>query len=223
MWTFSRQASTISARRNNSIISISDLGTPNLTPLNDIAALHLALGWLLNYTAAGLPPMSSLAYTFWNDDPGLSDHDWEVGAYTTLKNILAFTSWFFAENNYGNPDIDPSNQTAVGFPFLSKEFHTTASMARQRTKFNIDSRMFVAYIVLQMIMLLFCWAVLIWRIRRGSPRLETSSFPLLDFLFKADSKEVMDIDVEDLRFASDSLYLEKLRDVEVVACSSNDE
>jgi hypothetical protein len=215
MSTFSRRASTISARSDNSIIAISNLSPAIPSPLDDTQALHAAMGWLLNYTAASLPPRSSLAYFFWSSQ-GMSKHDWSVDAYKTLNSLLAFTSWFFTENNYGNPQFDPAKQTDQGIPFLSHEFYTTASTAKQYTKFTIDTRMFVVYIVLQVIPLLFCWAVLIWRMVRGSPQIDTSSFPLLDFYYKAKLEDNENIDCQDLLKADNSIFLKTLKNVNVV-------
>lgn len=224
MRAFSRRASTISARSNNSIISVFDVTPTTVYPLDDIQALHTAIGWLLNYTAAGIPPRSSLAYAFWNTQSA-SKHDWHVDAYKLLKNILAFTCWFFTENNYGNPDFDPVKQTAQGMSFLSREFHTAASTARQYAKFSIDSRMFVLYVLLQAIPLLFCWAVIAWQVVRGISGIAPSLFPMLDLYCKAELEGEEELE-EGLLEASSSAFLERLAEVQVVRrrdCGTRDE
>jgi hypothetical protein len=216
MTVFSRLATATCARSNNSILSVSDLGVPTLLPLNDTDALQLALGWLLNYTAAELPPVSSIAFLFWNRNEGLSEHDWSVIAYQTLTNILAFTSWFFSDNQYGNPDI--ANSTSNSGPdTLPKEFHTMASMSKPVSKFIMDRRMFAVYMVLQVIPLIFCWAVLLWHIAGRFPRVEASSFPVLDFMFKAECQGSPDFDKVHLEAASDNDFLHQLKEVKVVS------
>jgi hypothetical protein len=80
MTLFSRRATVPRARRNNSIISASDLTEPVPSPLIDMKDFRTALGWLLNYTAAGLPPQPSITFQFWNRNADLSEHDWHVVA-----------------------------------------------------------------------------------------------------------------------------------------------
>jgi hypothetical protein len=69
-----------------------------------------------------------------------------------LTSILAFTSWFFSVNNYGNLDF----ATIDIFNLLPTEFHTTASAANPSTRFVIDRQMLVVYAILQAIPLVFC-------------------------------------------------------------------
>lgn len=121
MSIFSRRASTVSARRSSSTITVSDISTAIPYPLDDIQALHAAMEWLLNYTAVGLPPRSSMASLFWNS-VGTTEHDWSVSAHKTLTSLLAITTWLSTENNYGNLNFDPTKLTDRGLPFVSTEF-----------------------------------------------------------------------------------------------------
>jgi hypothetical protein len=239
MTVFARQAAVTCARSNNSIISVSDLSSPSLSPFIDISDLQRGLGWLLNYTAASLPPESSITFLFWNHNAVQSEHDWAVDAYKTLQSIVAFTTWFFTENNFGNPqmaNLNASFNAQEEEYFLPNEFHTTASTAKMSTRFVIDKKMFAVYIVFQALPLLFCWIVLLWRIVGCLSKVDTSSFPILDFLFKAEGWERLQKKVDEenlvsgerkfqktderslhLEKASDGLFLQKLRDVEVAA------
>jgi hypothetical protein len=239
MTLFARQAAVTCARSNNSIISVSDLLLPSLSPAINISDLQMGLGWLLNYTAAGLPPESSIAFLFWNHNAVQSEHDWAVDAYKTLQSILAFTTWFFTENNFGNPQMANPNASFNAQEeeyFLPIQFHTTASTAKQSTRFIIEKRMFAVYVVFQALPLLFCWIVLLWRISGCLSKVETFSFPILDFLFKAEGWERLQKKGDEenvasgerkfqktdgtslhLEKAGDGVLLEKLRDVEVAA------
>jgi hypothetical protein len=233
MSIFSRQAVVACARSNNSILSVSNLSIPTQSPLADLSDFQLALGWLLNYTAADLPPASSIVFSFWNYDSSLSEHDWSLEAYETLKSILAFTTWFFNENNFGNPQLGvPSEEEHY---FLPTDFHTTASTATPSIRFIINRKMFMVYIVLQGLPVLFCWGVMLWPIMGKLQRVKTSSFPLLDFIFKAERQEkilpkmgrtqlkekenksrVIDKATFQLQYAGDRKFIKELKDVEVV-------
>jgi hypothetical protein len=73
--------------------------------------------------------------------------------------------------------------------FLLNDFHTTASTATPSIRFIINRKMFMVYIVLQRILVLFCWGVLLWQIIGNLAVVKTSSFPLLYFIFKAERWE----------------------------------
>lgn len=132
-----------------------------------------------------------------------------------MKNILAFTCWFFTENNYGNRDFEPNNQTAQGMSFLSRGFHTTASTAKQYAKFSINSRMFALYVLLQAIPLLFCWAVVVRQMVCRIPGVVPTSFPLLDLYYKIALEGEEELE-EDLSEESSSTLLDRLAEVQVV-------
>lgn len=103
-------------------------------------------------------------------------------AYRTLTSTLAFTSWFFSANNNGNLALAGSDT----FSLLPVEYHTTASTARPSTRTIINRGMVIVYVVLQGLPLLFCWAMLLLRVVSRLELVELSSFPLLDFIFKAE-------------------------------------
>jgi hypothetical protein len=186
--TYRRQATTISARSNNSIVAVSNIGDAVPSSIADIQALQTALGWLFNSTAAGLPFQSSLVYEIWRTSTGLSEHDWEVEAYKTLTSSLAFALWFFTPNSYGNQAyakaINANPQTASGV--LPSEYQTVAAVAQPSTHFVVDRNMFILYVVLQAIPVVIAWVIYAMVLITSLPRTTPSSFPLLDFWFKAD-------------------------------------
>ena len=57
--SYQHQATAISARSNNSIVAVSNISLPGMTNITDVQSLQIAMGWLLNYTAAKLPVESS--------------------------------------------------------------------------------------------------------------------------------------------------------------------
>ncbi len=93
----------------------------------------------------------------------------------------------------------------------------------------------MVYIVLQGLPVLFCWGVMLWPIMGKLQRVKTSSFPLLDFIFKAERQEkilpkmgrtqlkekenksrVIDKATFQLQYAGDRKFIKELKDVEVV-------
>jgi hypothetical protein len=151
----------------------------------DVQSLRVALGWLLDYKAAGIPPWSSLVYQIWDNGQGLSEHDWVVSSSQTLQSSLCFALWFFTGNNYGNMAFNSSLTEGSGWTELPQEFRTTASFATSYTGFVVDKRMFILYILLQSLPISLCYTVLAWAVWKGHSRAESTSFPLIDFLFKA--------------------------------------
>lgn len=224
MTVFSRRADVACARSNNSMLSISGLSVPTQSPLTEIPDFQQALGWLLNYTAANLPPASSLTFSFWNHDSNISERDWSIEAYKNLNSILAFTAWFFTENNFGNPQManpEPSSSPQPEESVLPDKFRTTASTATTSIRFIIDERMFLVYVILQALPILFCWGVLMWRIIGKHQRIKRSSFPLLDFIFKAEedtSKNVHEKEFQ-LQDAGDREFIRELRDIQIIAAT----
>jgi hypothetical protein len=186
--SYQRQATAISARSNNSILAVSNIGPAEPSGITDIHALQAALSWLFNCTAAGLPVESSLVYEIWDTSAGLSEHDWAVEAYKTLTSSLAFALWFFTPNSYGNPayreaiNANPQNAWKV----LPSEYMTVAAVAQPSTHFVVDRGMFNLYVVLQAIPVIVAWVIYVMLLITGLPSTSLSSFPLLDFWFKAD-------------------------------------
>jgi uncharacterized membrane protein YgcG len=209
---YSLLATTTCARNNNSILSVSDLGRPSQNDI-DVNGLDMALHWLLNYTAEGLPAISSIPYLFWEAPGGLGYHDWSIVAYQSLKSLIAFPIWEFSRNNFGDPRLEP----------LPDEFKISASLCRPYYKIIIDSRLFVAYLVLQSTVLMFCWVVIAWRLISRFDIAELSSYPMVDFAVKLVEKgisgqhgSIWDLRNEILWNAESKMVLKTLKDVKVV-------
>lgn len=182
---YNRQATTVCSSTNNSILSVSDLGVPVMNPSMNITDLHLAVGWLLNYSAAGIPPESSINFMFWFDPSSSYESVWETNAYNTLQSLLGFVIWEFSENNNGNPAV--SDPEAKGqMPGLPQEFHTQASICDTYLRFVINFKMFIVYVVLEGVVVMLCWVIVGWHIsRRGKEMLPNiSSYPMVDFASK---------------------------------------
>jgi hypothetical protein len=214
---YTRQATSTCYQSNNTILSVTDLRQPVLNEI-DIDGLNIALNWLLNYTAAGLPAVSSIVYLFWNAPPGLGVHDWSVDAYQSLKSLLAFPIWEFSANNYGDPFEED----------LPPEFHTSASVCEPYDRIVINSGMFIAYLILQSIVLAFFWGVIIWRWIGHYTVPELSSYPLIDFAAKLINKDILskhiqllDTEVEKLVPAGNKQIVEILNDLEVTCREDN--
>ena len=56
----------------------------------------------------------------------------------------------------------------------------------------------------------------------GSRKKDTSSFPLLDFNFKAELEDVEDLEGQNLLEADDALFMKSLKDVKVVQRKKRD-
>ncbi|KAI8710957.1 hypothetical protein NCS52_01524600 [Fusarium sp. LHS14.1] len=184
-------ASSINGAENNTILSVSNLITKEATSRVDVQALSLAVGWLLNYTAANLPVESSVDFGFWEIGSDAYQTIWKADAYRTLKSIIAFVLWEFTANNNGNPAVantEPKSQT----PDLPAEFHVMASICQPFTRFIISRASFIAYVVLQSVALVSCWIVVLWGfvINRQIPA--TTSFPVVDFGVKLRRMQSLD-------------------------------
>ena len=190
MTVYNRQANTVCAASNNSILSVYDLGDPQLDLAVNITALHLAVGWLLNYTAASLPAESSINFWFWFAPSGTYSSLWEINAYTTLQSMLAFILWEFCTNNNENPAVAP--EQSGGQPVLPSAFQTTASICQPYTKFVLNSAMFITYIILKSFALAFCWTVIVWQCFSHHRHPEISSYPLVDFASKLQERLAVD-------------------------------
>jgi hypothetical protein len=191
MMVYNRQASTVCAASNNSILSVYGLGDPQLDLAVNMTALHRAVGWLLNYTASGLPAESSINFWFWFDPSGTYSAIWGGNAYTTLQSLLAFIFWEFCTNNNGNPAVAPE-QTG-GQPALPAAFQTTASISVPYTRFVLNRGAFIAYLILQSSALALCWSVIVWQCVSGHHHPKISSYPLIDFASKLQEKRVGEV------------------------------
>jgi hypothetical protein len=90
-------------RSNYSITRISDLSAPEQVTDMDVPAYRSALRWLLNFTAEGLPPPSSIVESFWGADDQLNGGPATYGLLLQeFQSVLAFPLWLFNANNFGN-------------------------------------------------------------------------------------------------------------------------
>lgn len=135
MAVYERTATSICGARNNSILSVSDLGELQPNDVIDIAALKLAIGWLFNYAASDTPAMSSVAFWFWLAPVQTSTYrnTWEQNAYATLQSLLAFSLWEFNINNNGNVNL--TLQGMQQYLSLPAEFQTKATIGHEYTRF----------------------------------------------------------------------------------------
>ncbi|KIW81980.1 hypothetical protein Z517_05006 [Fonsecaea pedrosoi CBS 271.37] len=168
--------STACSRGNNSILSIADVGKPAVHEV-DVGALGSALDWLLNSTAQGLPPASSLIFLFSNAAPGANYDEWSIITYPSLESILAFPIWQFS--------IKGGGSTAESLP---PEFHTSASLSNPLDKIVLNQAAFLVYLVLQTTVVAFLWVVLLWRCLWKSSTPQLSAYPLIDFSAKLDTQ-----------------------------------
>ncbi|KAH0834433.1 hypothetical protein FOPE_03614 [Fonsecaea pedrosoi] len=168
--------STIAGGGNNSILSIADVGKPAVHEV-DVGALGSALDWLLNSTAQGLPPASSLIFLFSNAAPGANYDEWSIITYPSLESILAFPIWQFSVKGGGS--------TAESLP---PEFHTSASLSNPLDKIVLNQAAFLVYLVLQTTVVAFLWVVLLWRCLWKSSTPQLSAYPLIDFSAKLDTQ-----------------------------------
>jgi len=179
---YTRQASTINARSNYSILSVNEIGPPSQVTDTDIATLRQAIKWLLDYTAAGIPPDSAFITIFWDDRLQLANFQWSKDLIVAFQSMIVVPMWFFSVSNYGNVQVQKSPTSML--PNLPPEFTTTASLARPHSKIAINSSMFYTYIGLELGALLISWTVILVIIlkRKASP--VVSGYPLIDFAAK---------------------------------------
>ncbi|KAI9766721.1 MAG: hypothetical protein M1840_006365 [Geoglossum simile] len=218
---YNRRASVITARSNFSIMSVSSIGPPTQDLNINLAAYRTALDWLLDFNATGIPAPSSIAERFWNTQDLLLNEVWSIELYQTLQSIVAFPIWQFNPNNFGNPDLAAQEIVST----LPPEFYTNASIVAPYTKIVVNRDMFIAFLVLESIVLAFIWIVLlyIWIARSHLPII--SSYPLIDFVLKtrnaASSGPLSPLDTasRDILCASDKDIRSSLRDTQVFSLS----
>ncbi|KAK4445479.1 hypothetical protein QBC34DRAFT_472396 [Podospora aff. communis PSN243] len=143
-----------------------------------------ALSWLLDYSAANIPAPSSILEIFWDNQDNLSDPYTEGILLQNFRSILAFPIWLFNANNYGNPELNGK----VLNPGLPPEFYTEAAVVSPLVKLHFDGTLLKVFIVLEGIVLLTLWAgiLLLFAPWSSGAGLVMSSFPAMDFFFKAD-------------------------------------
>lgn len=177
---YTRQATVVAARTNFSIMSVDDLTTPTQITDLDIPSYRAALGWLLNYTAANIPPPSSIAQTFWVGRDQYEDPNTYGALLQNFQSVLAFPFWLFNANNYGNIDL----QEQIMINTLPPQFYTKASTVMPFVKLKFDTSMFAVFAILQGLAMVFVWAVLVWIWCSGRRLPNTSSYPVFDVTFR---------------------------------------
>jgi len=207
---YSLQASFVSSRLNYTIISVDD-STVAIPVLDlELPAYRDALRWLLNYTAADLPPPSSIAESFWSSQKLLADPStWGILSQN-FQSLLVFPFWLFNSNNWGNTEVQENVTTSS----LAPEFYTEASLVKPHVKLRIDSGMFGMFLALQTVALIFVSSVVAWVCLRRRLIQKWSSFPLFDIMFRAEvqvkEKWKCPINVDD------SNIILKLKDTKIV-------
>lgn len=204
----------IAARSNYSIVSIEQTSAPVLLHDIDLPGYREALRWLLNFTAADIPPPSSIAQSFWSSPQQLQGGTSTFGILEqNFHSIIAFPFWLFNSNNWANTDLR-SNETISGLP---PQFYTTASIVEPFAKIKFDQGMFILFVALQGLAMMFVWAVLLWVWFVVGPvdqQPEISSFPLYDIVFRARTV-VDDASEEVLMRADDRGIIELAKDSRV--------
>lgn len=191
---YKRQATVTVVRANYSITEVSDL--TDAIPVNgtDVIAYRSALGWLLNFTAAGIPPPSSIVASFWGADDQLNGGPATYGLLLQeFQSILAFPLWLFNANNFGN--IELKKRTTSSAPpetGLPAEFFTSASIVGPYLKLKFDPVMVVLFAILQGMTILFAWTVLfrLWFVADIGKLPELSSYPYFDAMFKIEARTI---------------------------------
>ena len=212
MTIYQRTADLVTARSNFSILSATNLSPPTQNSDIDLAAYSDALTWFLDFNASGIPATSSVAEYFWNGKDNLASPYWSSELTRTFHSVLSFPLWYFQPNNYGNIALDQTHMSDS----LPKEFYTKARLTKQFTRIMIKHDMFIAYVVLQGIAIAFLWAVLVW-LWVTRPRLPIiSSYPLVDFAFKAKVADFEGLGPEKgVETASDRTIRRRLKDSRV--------
>ena len=213
---FSRKASIVTSRLNYTIRSVLDVGEPTINGNLDLPSYRLAMGWLLDFNASGIPAPSSIAGVFWTSTDQLSSSYWSNELYNVLQSLLAFPIWQFNSNNFGNTQLK-ATEIVSGLP---PEFYTTASITKPYTRIVINHYMFMTFLVLESAMLALIWLVPIWL--WASPRRlpKTSSYPLIDFAFKSSILSENHLDGVSARLfrANDKETRSILKDISVSLC-----
>lgn len=192
-FTLSRLTTTLLASRSNlTILSLSDLSVPTPLPFSPsaLAAYRAALVYLLDYSAAGIPPPSSILEVFWSARRSLPDPFLDGIVLQQLRGVLAFPVWLFNANNYGNTALEGG----VVNPGLPEEFYTRGEVVRGVVKLGVERGFLVGgFMVVEGVVLVALWLGLGWLFwpgkRRGGGR--TTEFPVVDLLLGAEVRGVV--------------------------------
>lgn len=188
---YSRRATVVAAKYNMSIMAVTDLTEPVQAEPIDLSAYKSALTWLLNYTAANIPPPTSIAQHFWGSTDQLLELDAQVVLLQIFQSLVALPFWLFNANGFSNPDLQPKEIIST----LPSNFYTTAAIVAPYTKLLFDQAMLVVFAGLQGAVLVFVWVTLAWTRSKTKDQLPLSSYALFDSNFKSWT----DIDASDPR------------------------
>ncbi|KAI1121597.1 hypothetical protein F5Y10DRAFT_271913 [Nemania abortiva] len=198
---FTRFADIVVARSNYSIVGVSNLSDPVQLRSIDTGAYRIALAWLLNFTASGIPAPSSIVSNFYIADQQLQNPQTYGILLQNFQSIIAFPFWMFNANNYGNLDLKPQDIINT----LPSEFYTKACIVAPYSTILFNDSMFHLFLALQSAVILFLWIVLLWTwigVKHKFPIV--SSFPLLDavlkgvFETKGDKTKILSADSSDI-------------------------
>ena len=214
-----RTATLLSSRLNLTVLSLSDLSSPTLLPFTDpsLAAYRSALAWLIDYKHSGIPGISSILEVFWSNQAALNATYTDGFVLQNFRSLLAFPVWLFNANNYGNIQLEK----AILNPNLPKEFYATAAVVKPLVKLKFDPTLLFTFAVLEALVLVVLWGSLVWLFLpwgQGAGLLVTS-FPVLDFLFRAEAR-VGETDRQELRAAGGSEALKSFGGVRVHATTA---
>ncbi|KAL2802357.1 hypothetical protein BJX63DRAFT_116104 [Aspergillus granulosus] len=177
---FNRKASFVASRSNMTILSVSSLDTPTQDPSFDLEAYRAAIGWILDFNSAIIPPPTAVAANFWNGQTQLGNTYWSGELRQMFQSILVFPLRMFNANGIGNIDEDWGRISEN----LPPEFYSTASIATPHSRIIINTAMFSVFILLQAVLHLFIWAVFAWLWVKRPALPVITSYPLFDFAFK---------------------------------------
>lgn len=172
-------SSSINGARNGTILEVLNLVAKIEKHPIDHEALDEAMGWLLNYTAVGLPAISSVAFSIAYHPTETFSVEWERSSYKTLRSMIGFILWYFTENNNGNMQLELDQMNGKD-PVVAAEFHVRASLCQAFTRFVISRTSFVIYVVLHTAVLSFCWCIVFWGIAIRSRLPRITAFAAVD-------------------------------------------
>ncbi|KUJ06535.1 uncharacterized protein LY89DRAFT_603023 [Mollisia scopiformis] len=202
---YTREATVVAVRSNYSIISTSNLTPPIQLTGVDLLSYRESLRWLLNYTAANIPPPSSIAQSFWSSVPELASPSTYGIVLQNFQSVLAFPFWYFNSNNWANPDLQEKQIIST----LPPQFYTQAYIVAPYSKLRFDRGMFILFLILQGLAIVFVWCVLLFVLFGTRTLPTTSSYPLYDIAFKANVDH--EVKEEELSEAGNSQCLKLMK------------
>lgn len=180
MSVYGRTADVVAARLNFSIVSVSNLSPPTKDPEVNLEGYWQAIDWLLDFHSAGIPASSSIVAFFWNGREQLSNPYWAPELEGVFRSILAYPTWMFNPNNFGNVNLSARSIVDT----LPREFYTVASIAQPFSKIQVNAAAFIAFVLCEGMPIWFIWCILAWLLITQPGVIGTSSFPLMDLFLK---------------------------------------